>query len=196
MNIIDQPTPRAWAEVALRTPGSLLLDHLQCEMKAATVAQSLVSKNPHLEELVRPLIGVATEELAHYRQIHELVFRRGVKPEPIMPSPYMQEVRRRAGQDRVEPLLDRLLVAALVEARSCERFHVLASAGADAELQGLFADLVAAEAKHAALYVNLARKLFADAAVDHRLGLLARVESRVLAELSPGPALHSGWRGL
>jgi tRNA-(ms[2]io[6]A)-hydroxylase len=196
MRILESDTPDEWVEQALEHPGPLLLDHLQCEMKAATVAQSLITKNPNLGMLVRPLIDLAHEELAHYRLIHELVTRRGVSPEPIAPSPYMQELRGRAGRGRIEPLLDRLLEAALVEARSCERFHLLASAARDGEIADLFRDLVASEARHAHLYVDLSRKLFDPGRASERLTELARIESDVLAHLPPGTALHSGWHGL
>jgi tRNA-(ms[2]io[6]A)-hydroxylase len=189
-------TPAGWAERALRDPGALLLDQLQCEMKATTIALSLIAKNPQLPALVAPMIEVAGEELSHYRMIHELVMRRGCRPEPVTPSPYMSEMRWRAGQGPHHALLDRLLLSALVEARSCERFHLLAHATGDGELSTLFHGLIAAEARHHALYVDLAEGLYPHKQVHRRLAALAVVESTILSELPCGSMLHSGWRDL
>jgi tRNA-(ms[2]io[6]A)-hydroxylase len=196
MNLLCQPTPAAWVTHALQDPGSLLLDQLQCEMKAATTALSLIAKNPRVVALVAPMLQVAREELDHYARIHSLLALRGLVPEPVTPSPYMSEMRRRAAIGPHEPLLDRLLLSALVETRSCERFHLLSGAAEDPALRALHAELVGSEAGHAALYVRLAKDLFRAREVDRRLAVLAGIESAILAELPPGAALHSGWRGL
>ena len=193
MGPLNTPTPPLWADHVLRQPRVLLLDHLQCEMKAATTALSLVAKNPGRVELVEPLLEVAEEELEHYRLLHELARRRGYQPEPITPSPYMSTLRRRAGAMPHQPLLDRLLIAALVEARSCERFRLLADRGQDSELGALLRELVGAEARHFGLYVELARRLYGDRLTSSRLSALAILESEILANLPVSGALHSGW---
>jgi tRNA-(ms[2]io[6]A)-hydroxylase len=162
-------------------------------MKAATTALSLVAKNPGCTELVGPLLEVAEEELAHYRLLHDLAIRRGYRPEPITPSPYMSTLRARAGATPHEPLLDRLLIAALVEARSCERFRLLADHGLDPELGSLLRELVGAEARHHGLYVDLARRLYDSRLIQRRLTDLAVIESEILANLPVAGALHSGW---
>lgn len=196
MRTLAERTPPAWAVEALRNPALLLLDHLQCEMKAASTALSLISKNPNVPGLVEPMVSVAKEELSHYAMIHALVQRRGYRPEPITVSPYMSEMLRRASIGPHRPFLDRLLLSALVEARSCERFRLLCEASEDAELRELFDGLVASEAGHFNLYQELAEKNFPAKEVDKRFAALSKMESELLAELLPGPQLHSGWRGL
>ncbi|MFO0981091.1 MAG: tRNA isopentenyl-2-thiomethyl-A-37 hydroxylase MiaE [Planctomycetota bacterium] len=197
MRLLHAATPPAWARHALLSPGTLLLDHLHCEMKAASVALSLVSKNPDVGELVSAMLDLAEEELAHYRQIHAVMRRRGIRPEPITPSAYMRQLRAEVGRARGEPLLDRLIIAALIEARSCERFQILSAATAgDQELSALFRELMIAEARHTTAYADLARRLFGEDALRHRLCPIAAIESAVLARLAPGPRVHSGWLGL
>jgi tRNA-(ms[2]io[6]A)-hydroxylase len=196
MNLLCHSTPASWVPHALRDPGALLLDQLQCEMKAATTALSLLAKNPQAACLVAPLLQVAREELDHYARIHQLLLARGLVPEPVTPSPYMSEMRRRAAVGPHEPLLDRLLLSALVETRSCERFRLLSVAAGEPGLRALFAELVGSEAGHAALYVRLAKDLFRDKEVERRLAVLSGIESAILGELAPGAALHSGWRDL
>lgn len=165
-------------------------------MKAASTALSLISKNPGVAGLVEPMVNVAKEELSHYGMIHALVERRGFRPEPITASPYMSEMLRRASVGPHKPFLDRLLLSALVEARSCERFRLLADATPDAELRELFDGLVASEAGHFNLYQELAEKHFPQKEVDRRFAVLSKMESALLGELPPGPALHSGWKKL
>src|SRR5688500_12370473 len=152
MNLLRLSTPASWVTHALRDPGLLLLDQLQCEMKAATTALSLIAKNPHVAALVPPMLRVAREEMDHYATIHELLVTRALGPEPVTPSPYVSEMRRRSAVGPHEPLLDRLLLSALVETRSCERFRLLSVRADEPGLRTLFAGLVGSEAGHAALY--------------------------------------------
>jgi tRNA-(ms[2]io[6]A)-hydroxylase len=105
----------------------------------------------------------------------------------------MSTLRARAGATPHEPLLDRLLIAALVEARSCERFRLLADHGLDPELGSLLRELVGAEARHHGLYVDLARRLYDSRLIQRRLTDLAVIESEILANLPVAGALHSGW---
>lgn len=189
-------TPSAWTSHALRDPAALLLDQLQCEMKATTIALSVIAKNAQIPQLVAPMLEIAHEEMAHYRLVHELAVRRGWHPEPITGSPYMSELRRRAGQGPHHALLDRLLLSALIEVRSCERFHLLARAAADPELGALFQGLVAAEARHCTRYVELAEQLYPPRMAQARLATLAELESTILSELPPTSRMHSGWQGL
>lgn len=196
MKPLKKRTPVAWARQALEKPNLLLLDHLQCEMKATSTALSLISKNPDRAELVEPMLQVAQEELSHYQLIHQLVNRRGYRPEPIMPSPYMTIMLKRASLGPHKPFLDKLLIAGLVEARSCERFRLLSETSEDPELKKLFDDLVGPEAQHFNLYVDLAKKFFPEKEVQKRFEALSDLESSVLSEIEPSSALHSGWSGL
>ncbi len=196
MKTLYQRTPDGWARAALQNVELLLLDHLQCEMKATSTALMLVSKNPHLHDLVPPMLEVAREEMEHYGLIHQLVVRRGIHPYPIKPSPYMVMVLKSAALGPHKPLLDRLVVGALVEARSCERFRLLERETEDAELKKLFADLVGPEAQHFNLYMDLAGRFFPEKEVDRRFEQLSKIESKVLSELPSAPALHSGWQDL
>ncbi len=196
MKPLEKRTPKAWAQLVLQDPGYLLLDHLQCEMKAATTALSLISKNSERAELIAPMLQVAQEELAHYGLIHQIVVRRGYQPEPIMPSPYMSEMLKRSSKTPHKPFLDRLLIAALVEARSCERFRLLSETTDDEELRHLFDELVGPEASHFNLYLDLAKKFYAEKEVMRRFEQLSALESQVLSELPADGALHSGWKNL
>src|SRR4051812_27139748 len=148
--------------------------------------------------VVRALVELAEEELAHFRRVLDELERRGIRLGPPPVDPYAERLRRaagatRSGRDGVDPLVDRLLVGALIEARSCERFRLLADALArrgDA-LAAFYEELFASEARHYRTLLDLAGAAAGDeAAVRARLDELARAEGDVVAELGALPAIH------
>jgi len=192
-------TTDVWVDAALGRIDRLLDDHCQCELKAASNALALVGRNPEKDTLVTAMSALAREEMQHYRQVRRVLLDRGGTPTRPLPSPYLKGINaERLGGD--EALLDDLVVAALVEARSCERFVRLAEglrAGrvvvddADA-LAGLYESLARSESGHATLFVDLAREYYGDAPVARELPRRARLEAEVLARIDVTPRMHGG----
>jgi tRNA-(ms[2]io[6]A)-hydroxylase len=192
-------TDPRWAEVALADLPALLADHAHCEMKAASNALSLAMRCPLLAPLrvARVLVEIAEEELQHYRAILDELLRRGLPLGPPDPDEYASELRRAAartgGRTPKPALADRLLVGALIEARSCERFRLLADALAARghDLAPLYEELFAAEARHYTTFVDLAADVLGDeAAARARLSEIARAEGELAARLGAAPAVH------
>jgi tRNA-(ms[2]io[6]A)-hydroxylase len=194
MLCLTVPTDAAWAPLALRDPDAVLLDHAHCEMKAASNALSLAARHPRSHSVVLALTGLAHEEIEHFQRVVRILEARGVALGPPPVDTYAAELRRavnelaRSPDD--SPLVDRLLVGALIEARSCERFKLLADACAgDArltELGALWGELLACEARHYRTFVDLAVEA-ADAdrpRVVARLEQVARVEGAIIVALS------------
>jgi tRNA-(ms[2]io[6]A)-hydroxylase len=183
----------AWLSAALAAPERLLDDHAQCELKAAVNALALVGRHSEHDRLVRSLGGLAVEELRHYRQVRALLRARGGTPSRPLRSPYLVELTadRRGG---ARALLEELLIAAVIEARSCERFERLAAAFAPQEpqLARLYADLVRSERGHAARFVDLARDHYPAAELRRELERLLALEARILERLAVSPRMHGG----
>jgi tRNA-(ms[2]io[6]A)-hydroxylase len=184
-------------EVALEDLPALLCDHAHCEVKAASNALSLAARWPSRPRVARALVELAEEELRHYRALLDELERRGValgKPEP---DAYASELRKAAarsgGRTPAAALGDRLLVGALIEARSCERFRLLADALAarGESLSTLYEELFASEARHYRMLVELAAEVLGDEqAARARLGEIARAEGELSARLGTAPAVH------
>lgn len=164
MLCLKVPTDPAWPVAAIEDVDAVLVDHAHCEIKAASNALSLAARHPDDLELVRVLTDVAREEIEHFQRVLSLVVSRGLALGPPAVDEYAVELRR-AAQDlprdaAASPLVDRLLVGALIEARSCERFKLLAevTAGDEGarELHALWSDLLASEARHYRTFVDLA----------------------------------------
>ena len=197
MLCLKVPTDAAWVEAALRDVDAVLVDHAHCEMKAASNALSLVARYPGDPDLARALTDLAREEIEHFQQVLTLLVKRHV-PLGLPPvDAYAAELRRAARalpRDPQDPgaQVDRLLVGALIEARSCERFKLLADATAtDSDRQAehtLWNALLAAEARHYRTFVDLAvRAAGGDRpAVLARLEGLAQVEATIASGLSRG----------
>lgn len=185
-------TPPSWAAMALEDPLALLSDHAHCELKAAITAQAIVAKNPEYASILHSLPRVAIEELEHFERVIELLERRGGKLGPQATSPYADGLHKGSASSRDSLLLDRLLLAHLIEARSLERFHLLSQEDGDAELQALYKDLLVSEASHRALFMNLARELFPESKVSKREGFLRELEGRVIEGLPASSRVHSG----
>jgi len=187
-------TPAAWAPRALEQPLALLDDHAHCELGAAAAAQALIARNPHYPQLADRLAALAQEELAHFRRVHDLLVQRGGSLGPARRNPYVEGLDPGGRRSREEALLDRLLIAALIERRSLERFEALAvtARGGDADLARLFADLGPSERGHGLLFVNLAQDLFPGADVGQRYAVLAQREADHIRGLAFAPRVHSG----
>ncbi len=189
MPLLRSATDPRWAPVAVAGLDRTLADHAHCEKKAAASALKLVADHPDRPELVRALARLAQEELQHFLAVLAEMGRRGLALSPDEGDPYAQALFRRVrgGPGR---LADRLLVAALIEARSCERLALLAEALPDPRLRELYARFAQSEAGHERLFVDLARRHGGAAAVDARLDALAEAEARIVRELPTLPRIH------
>jgi tRNA-(ms[2]io[6]A)-hydroxylase len=206
MLCLTEPTSPHWVEAALADLDAVLVDHAHCEMKAASNALSLAVRASQAPRVVNHLVSLAEEELLHFRRVLGELERRGI---PLGPPPldaYAADLRKivraerkgapsGSGLSSTAALVDRLLVAALIEARSCERFRLLAEAlraRGPADLHALYQELLAAEARHFRTFVDLAHEVARpdDGWVDARLDVVARLEGEIAARLGARPTIH------
>jgi tRNA-(ms[2]io[6]A)-hydroxylase len=208
MLCLQVSTDAAWAQHALRDVDAVLVDHAHCEMKAASNALSLATRHPGDAALVRALTDLAREEIEHFQRVLALLVARGVTLGPPPVDAYASELRRAAhelprppGGADAAALVDRLLVGALIEARSCERFKLLAEATAEkpehAAAHALWSDLLASEARHYRTFVDLAARAAHDdrSAVLARLERIARVEGDIVVALARGEGSRATMHG-
>jgi tRNA-(ms[2]io[6]A)-hydroxylase len=188
---LHSKTSPAWARFVLEDPVRLLDDHAHLERKAAQNALDLLGRDP--ERWAAPLGRVARDEVEHLARVVHLLETRGGRMSRTHANPYASALRRlvRAGAGPQETV-DRLLVSALIEARSCERFHALAAVAGDAVLARLYRGLLASEDGHHRLFLDLARGVPGARAVDARWERLLAEEARILDAQPPRVALHGG----
>jgi tRNA-(ms[2]io[6]A)-hydroxylase len=194
-------TDRAWAIEAMRDVEAVLVDHAHCEMKAASNALSLVARYPGDVERARALADLAREEIDHFQRVLVLLAARGATLGKPPVDVYAADLRRAASALPPEPqatgLVDRLLVAALIEARSCERFQHLARVTAgdasQAALHVLWSELLASEARHYRTFLDLATRAAEGdrTRVTRRLERLAEAEAAIVGALARGGATTS-----
>jgi len=188
------PTDRLWPEIAAANLPALLADHAHCELKAAQSALSLLARyGGEAPGLIEPLTALAREEADHFGQVHAQLNQRGTPLSLPASDGYVTRLTAAARSDRAEghpPLLDRLLVAALIEARSCERFRLLAESLPDLALRGFYRELMASEARHFTLFSTLGASCFGAEASRTRLATLAAREAEIVRQLPLGPQVH------
>ena len=182
-------TPPGWARLAVERFDEVLVDHAHCEKKAAANALSMLAAFPDVPGLARAMARLAREEAGHLVQVLQLLERRQLRLGRDPGDPYAQALQEQVRQPRAERLLDRLLVAALIELRSQERLALLAEHLGEADLREFYARLAAAEAGHGELFWKLAMKVSPDEA-PHRAAELAAVEGRLMAQLPLRAAIH------
>jgi tRNA 2-(methylsulfanyl)-N6-isopentenyladenosine37 hydroxylase len=184
-------TPDRWfAQVSGRLD-ELLIDHAHCEKKAAGVAMSLLFTYGDNVELCRAMADIVQEELDHFRLVVDLLDRRDIRFRRQQPARYAERLSSLVRKDEPGRAVDKLLVAALIEARSCERFGVLRDRLDDPELAAFFGSLFESEARHHSTYVRLAKAFTSEADVQARLQELAAAEARIMAEGDEVPRMHS-----
>jgi tRNA-(ms[2]io[6]A)-hydroxylase len=182
-------TPPGWARLAALRFDEVLVDHAHCEKKAAANALSMLAAFPDVPGLPRAMARLAREEAGHLAQVLHLLERRGLRLGRDPGDPYAQALQTQVRQPRAERLLDRLLVAALIELRSQERLALLAEHLVEPDLRDFYARLATAEAGHGELFWNLAVKVSPEEA-PHRGAQLATAEARLLEALPIRAAIH------
>jgi tRNA-(ms[2]io[6]A)-hydroxylase len=188
---LHAPTPPRWLEQVSARLDELLIDHAHCEKKAAGVAMNLLFAYVDRVELVRALSEIVQEELSHFHLVLDLLERRAIRFRKLPASKYAERLHRLVNKQEPMRAVDRLLIAALIEARSCERFALLRDHLSDAELAAFFGDLFESEARHHSTYVRLAKLFAPEARVNDRLVELALEEARIIEEGEALPRMHS-----
>jgi len=169
----------------------ILIDHAHCEKKAAGVAMNLLFSYVDHAPLARAMTEIVNEELSHFHLVLDLLERRGIRFRKLSPSSYGQRLHAVVRKEEPAKAIDRLLVAGLIEARSCERFAVLRDHVADAELREFYGSLFESEARHHATYVRLACDVAPEETVRERLHWLAAQEAAIIAQGDPVARMHS-----
>jgi tRNA-(ms[2]io[6]A)-hydroxylase len=187
-------TPVEWGHAALSDPISLLIDHAFLEKKAANNAMELMTHWPNdwFPGWVEIMTGIARDEAAHLAQVVRLLSRRGGRLDRGHKNSYANDLRRLVRRGEPTEIVDRLMVSALIELRSCERFAVLAAAAADAELAAFYGALFTSEFDHYQVFLKLATEIGPARKVEARWQEMLAAEAQILAAQAPGPRIHSG----
>jgi tRNA-(ms[2]io[6]A)-hydroxylase len=180
IKILQQPSDSAWIEQAIANLDLILLDRAHCERKAAGVAINMMFRYPSYSKLIRELTAIAKEELEHFELVNQWLERKVIPLAPLNSPPYGAKLKSLIRHQEPDRLLDSLLVSALIEARSHERFTLLAEYCPDRDLAKFYRSLMASEARHYGIYWVLANHYSEKNTVDRHLAELAAYESESL----------------
>ena len=191
--LLRVPTPAAWIAQACALPDLLLIDHANCEKKAASTALALMFAYAEDLELTDKMSRLAREELRHYEQVAKLIRSLGVVPQRLAPGRYAERLRRLVSRSEPQREVDLMICGAFIEARSCERFAALGGA-IGAPLSDLFQGLHNAEARHYRVYLELARRAAkrAGVALESRVAQFAALEAELITLPDTLFRFHSG----
>ena len=183
-------TSQEWVDTVLSDVDAFLLDHAANERKASATAMKFVVRYPNHHGLVEAMIQLAREELTHFHRVYRITAARGLIFESDTKDPYVNGLAKHMLRGGDDELLDRLLIAGIVEARGCERFALLSNALEDEELRAFYAELATSEARHRALFVDVAREIFPEERIQNRLQTLLRHEAEVVRTIPLRAAVH------
>jgi len=186
------PTDPRWAHIAEKNIEEILIDHAYCEQKAASTAISIIVSFPEYSELVTEMTSLSREEMGHFKMVHDKLLARGFVMGWDRKDEYVIKLREffPKGGSRVTQLVHRLLIAALIEARSCERFRLLSEELKDPELRDFYKHLMISEANHYTLFLNFARKYGERKEVDQKWQELLIFEADVMKDLGTKESIH------
>jgi tRNA 2-(methylsulfanyl)-N6-isopentenyladenosine37 hydroxylase len=187
---LHNTTSEQWIEAANRDPASILVDHAHCEKKAATMAISLLNRYPEKSGLVEQMAELAEEEMGHFRQVLREMTARGIALTRDSGDRYAQQLHANIRTQEPFRLLDSLIVSSLIEARSCERFHLLSKSVEDEGLRAFYRSLLESEARHRMVFLALARLYFPNNEVNSRLDELEAAEASIVSSLQHAPVMH------
>lgn len=184
------PTPNQWLEVALANQDILLIDHCNCEKKAASTALSLIFKYSEHPDLLMKMSKLAREELRHFEQVLKILGKREIPYAPLSASRYAQGMLKHVRTHEPASLIDKLIIGAYIEARSCERFAAIAP-HLDDELAQFYRGLLASEARHFQDYLKLAKAISKED-IEERVAFFGVVEAELIETPDEQFRFHSG----
>ena len=187
-------TPEAWIKSAISNADLLLIDHANCEKKAASTAMSLLYRYVEKPRLLQRLSRLAREELRHFEQVARVIEERGIAYRHVSASRYAGALKKMVRSHEPQRLVDTLLVASVIEARSCERFALLADV-VDVQLAGLYRSLLDSEKRHFDVYRQLALEYGDEKDVRARIDLILEEENNFITTADKDFRFHSGPTG-
>lgn len=188
---LQSETSQRWIEQVDQNLTDILIDHAHCEKKAAGTAMNLLFAYVDNVPLTQAMTEIVQEELAHFHQVLDILKERGIRFKRLSPSSYGRKLNDLVRKQEPQKAIDRLLVAGLIEARSCERFKVLCEHVPDEQLRTFYGSLFESEARHHSTYVKLALDYGDEEEVRTRLAELSAAEAAIIAEGDPLPRMHS-----
>lgn len=187
---LQYDTPPEWAQYVVQHFDEFLQDHANCERKASALAMSLVVKYADRTSILPPLIELAQEELAHFRQVYDLMQARGLQLGKEIKDPYVNSLLALYRSSPEQRYVDRMLVASIIECRGAERFRLIAEAQTDETLKRFYARLWGSEAKHGQLFAQLLLHDYSPVELQPRLQALLAAEADIVKHLEWRPSLH------
>lgn len=185
-------TDPRWANIAEGNLEEILTDHAWCEQKAATNAIGLITMLPEHTDMVTELLLIAQEELDHFQQVHEIIKKRGGVLGRTRKDDYVNDLLQfmQKGGNRDDLIIDKMLFAAMIEARSCERFRVLTENIKDEELKVFYKELMISEANHYTTFIGFARQLGDPEKVNKRWEEWLDYEAEIIKSYGKGETIH------
>ena len=186
------PTDPRWVNIVEKNIEDILTDHAFCEQKATSTAISLIVSFPEYSELVQEMTSLVKEEMSHFKMVHEKILERGWKLGRDRKDDYVIQLIKffPKGGSRTTQLVHRLLYAALIEARSCERFRLLSEELKDKELAEFYRKLMISEANHYTMFLGFARKYGDRSEVDQKWQALLDYEAEIMKNLGDKQYIH------
>ena len=186
------PSDPRWVNIAEKNLEEILSDHAFCEQKAASTAISLIVSFPEYTELVQEMIALVEEEMSHFKMVHDLILERGFTLGRDRKDAYVSKLLQffPKGGSRTTQLVHRLLLAALIEARSCERFRLLSEHLEDKKLAKFYRKLMISEANHYSSFLGFARQYGERKEVDQKWEALLEFEAEIMKTLSVNESIH------
>ena len=186
------PTDPRWVNIVEKNIEEILIDHAYCEQKAASTAISFIVTYPEYSELVTAMTALAREEMGHFKMVHDRILEKGLTLGRDRKDIYVLELMKffPKGGSRLDNLIHRLLYAALIEARSCERFRLLSEKLQDEELATFYRNLMVSEANHYTMLLNFARQYGNRETVDKKWQELLDYEAEIMKGLGNSEYVH------
>jgi len=186
------PTDPRWVNIVEKNIQEILTDHAFCEQKATSTAISLIVSFPEYTELVQEMIDLVSEEMSHFKMVHDIILERGWTLGRDRKDDYVIQLLKffPKGGSRTTQLVHRLLYAALIEARSCERFRLLSEELEDKQLAKFYKKLMISEANHYTMFLGFARQYGDREDVDKKWESLLEYEAQIMKDLGTNETVH------